>query len=227
MILNSEKLPHILTGVLETVKPFYPTPPRWKWIFFKRVAVGGVGARVFPFPFPSLSSLTHTSQWNVNSPQKSNRSFFAVEVRQRVVAFRDVWLYVWYTTVEEKGKLHVKTEWVIILFCERFWRFRKRGQICPGRFVLHKQMFCLELNFSWTLIVRKEYSLDELKQKPPPEGVDPSRLESYLNEDDFQVKRNDCVLLSVCLLCVYIDFFAHQSVSQSLVQFVIAVKYFP
>ena len=91
----------------------------------------------------------------------------------------------------KKGILHVKTELVIILFCERFCRFRKRGQIFPGQFVLHEQMFCLEVNFSWSLIIRKEYSLEELKQKPPPEGVDPSRLESYLNEDDFQVKRND------------------------------------
>ncbi|XP_015764099.1 PREDICTED: supervillin-like [Acropora digitifera] len=33
---------------------------------------------------------------------------------------------------------------------------------------------------------RKEYSLDELKQKPAPDGVDPSRLEAYLNEADFQ-----------------------------------------
>lgn len=32
------------------------------------------------------------------------------------------------------------------------------------------------------------YTLAELKQKPPPEGVDPSRLEVYLNADDFQVK---------------------------------------
>ncbi|XP_015749381.1 PREDICTED: supervillin-like [Acropora digitifera] len=33
---------------------------------------------------------------------------------------------------------------------------------------------------------RKEYNLDELKQKPAPDGVDPSRLEAYLNEADFQ-----------------------------------------
>lgn len=33
---------------------------------------------------------------------------------------------------------------------------------------------------------RQEYSLEELKQKPAPEGVDPSRLETYLSADDFQ-----------------------------------------
>ena len=35
---------------------------------------------------------------------------------------------------------------------------------------------------------RKEFSLEELKQKPPPEGVDPSRLETYLSEADFEVR---------------------------------------
>lgn len=38
-------------------------------------------------------------------------------------------------------------------------------------------------------ICRQEYSLEELKQKPPPEGVDPSRLETYLSADDFQVRK--------------------------------------
>ena len=32
--------------------------------------------------------------------------------------------------------------------------------------------------------------MDELKQKPPPEGVDPSKLEMYLNDDEFQVKNS-------------------------------------
>ena len=30
--------------------------------------------------------------------------------------------------------------------------------------------------------------MEELKQKPPPEGVDPSRLETYLSEADFEVR---------------------------------------
>ena len=51
----------------------------------------------------------------------------------------------------------------------------------------------LQGNMSYSLmcilVARKEYSLEELKQKPPPEGVDPSRLEAYLNEDDFEVKK--------------------------------------
>ena len=46
-------------------------------------------------------------------------------------------------------------------------------------------LFTLTLRF---LTCRKEYSLEELKQKPPPEGVDPSRLETYLSEADFEVR---------------------------------------
>ena len=44
---------------------------------------------------------------------------------------------------------------------------------------------------------RTEYTLEELKQKPPPEGVDPSRLEVYLNADDFQVKSSTMFLLFI------------------------------
>lgn len=44
----------------------------------------------------------------------------------------------------------------------------------------------LKLETELAKLSRKEYSLDELKQKPPPEGVDPSKLEAYLSEDDFE-----------------------------------------
>ena len=30
------------------------------------------------------------------------------------------------------------------------------------------------------------YSWDELQQRPLPDGVDPSRLERYLSDDDFE-----------------------------------------
>ncbi|XP_068614015.1 supervillin-like, partial [Brachionichthys hirsutus] len=33
---------------------------------------------------------------------------------------------------------------------------------------------------------KQEYSIDELTRKPPPEGVDPLRLEDYLSEEDFK-----------------------------------------
>ncbi len=32
-----------------------------------------------------------------------------------------------------------------------------------------------------------QYSIKELTQKPPPEGVDPLRLEDYLSDQDFKV----------------------------------------
>lgn len=35
---------------------------------------------------------------------------------------------------------------------------------------------------------RTAYPLSELQVRPPPEGVDPTKLESYLTDDDFQVR---------------------------------------
>lgn len=37
---------------------------------------------------------------------------------------------------------------------------------------------------------RTTYSLNELQVRPPPEGVDPTRLESYLTQEDFQVRQS-------------------------------------
>merc|ERR1712141_228419 len=37
----------------------------------------------------------------------------------------------------------------------------------------------------FALLSRDNYSWDELQQRPLPDGVDPSRLEKYLNDDDF------------------------------------------
>ena len=56
-----------------------------------------------------------------------------------------------------------------------------RGRVFPSVLVC----CCLHVR---SFESRTEYTLEELKQKPPPEGVDPSRLEVYLNADDFQVK---------------------------------------
>ena len=33
----------------------------------------------------------------------------------------------------------------------------------------------------------RKYSLSELQCRPPPEGVDPLRLEAFLSAEDFQV----------------------------------------
>lgn len=34
---------------------------------------------------------------------------------------------------------------------------------------------------------KQQYSIEELTAKPPPEGVDPLRLEDYLSDQDFKV----------------------------------------
>jgi len=38
---------------------------------------------------------------------------------------------------------------------------------------------------TFALLSRDNYSWEELKQRPLPDGVDPSRLEKYLSDDDF------------------------------------------
>lgn len=37
---------------------------------------------------------------------------------------------------------------------------------------------------------KSNYSWEELQQRPLPDGVDPSRLEKYLSDNDFEVKFN-------------------------------------
>ena len=44
---------------------------------------------------------------------------------------------------------------------------------------------------------RDEYTLEELKEKPLPEGVDPTRIEFYLNKEDFKVKYLNCVAFNL------------------------------
>ena len=59
------------------------------------------------------------------------------------------------------------------------------------------RVFSCKVDCVRLLVTRTEYTLDELKKKPPPEGVDPSRLETYLNADDFQVRKKNLQL--ICL----------------------------
>ena len=40
----------------------------------------------------------------------------------------------------------------------------------------------------FALLSRDNYSWEELQQRPLPDGVDPSRLEKYLSDDDFVVR---------------------------------------
>ena len=77
---------------------------------------------------------------------------------------------------------------------------------------------CFSAATSLTLIFRKEYSLDELKQKPALEGVDPSRLEAYLNEADFQVKRTSFAVIFTFITC-WFDIVVRQSIRRSVKAF--------
>lgn len=37
---------------------------------------------------------------------------------------------------------------------------------------------------------RSRFTLDELKKKPVPEGVDAAKLETYLSDEDFKVSES-------------------------------------
>lgn len=47
---------------------------------------------------------------------------------------------------------------------------------------------------------RESYSLSELQKVPPPQGVDPAKLEAYLSDSDFQVRRKQGVSLEIVVL---------------------------
>ena len=53
-----------------------------------------------------------------------------------------------------------------------------QGKIYPKR---------LDLEGELQKYSKTQFSLEELKQKPPPEGVDPAKLEVYLSDEDFKV----------------------------------------
>ena len=53
----------------------------------------------------------------------------------------------------------------------------------------------------FALLSRDNYSWEELQQRPLPDGVDPSRLEKYLNDDDFVVS----AFLSVILIFFFFE----------------------
>ena len=78
---------------------------------------------------------------------------------------------------------------------------------------------CFSAASNLTLIFRKEYSLDELKQKPAPEGVDPSRLEANLNEADFQVKRTSFAVFIFTFITCWFDMVVRRSIRWSVKAF--------
>ena len=38
---------------------------------------------------------------------------------------------------------------------------------------------------------KSEYSWEELQQRPLPDGVDPAKLERYLNDKEFEVRERE------------------------------------
>ncbi len=49
---------------------------------------------------------------------------------------------------------------------------------------------------------RTQFKLEDLRQKPPPEGVDPAKLEIYLSDEDFLVSgRGGLLLLLLLVVC--------------------------
>lgn len=51
-----------------------------------------------------------------------------------------------------------------------------------------------------TCFFRKYYSFQELTGDSPPDGVDPSKLETYLRDDEFEVSFKNCPLWPFILL---------------------------
>ena len=47
---------------------------------------------------------------------------------------------------------------------------------------------------------RTEFKLAELKQKPLPEGVDPSKLETYLSDEDFKVRHDEIMMTATMVV---------------------------
>ena len=47
---------------------------------------------------------------------------------------------------------------------------------------------------------RTRFTLEELSKRPVPEGVDPSKLETYLSDEEFKVQSNVEMFFSVCVL---------------------------
>jgi hypothetical protein len=58
---------------------------------------------------------------------------------------------------------------------------------------------------------REFYSIEELREKPPPKGVDPTKLEKYLSEEDFMVRENIFIFIITSNFCGFVwlqDFLA-------------------
>jgi len=48
--------------------------------------------------------------------------------------------------------------------------------------------YCELVEDVYTKLTQTRYTLEELQERPLPEGVDPLRLESYLPDEEFEVR---------------------------------------
>ena len=53
------------------------------------------------------------------------------------------------------------------------------------------------VTMSYSPCIRTQFSLEELKKKPLPEGVDPSKLETYLSDKDFEVHKTAIIYVYI------------------------------
>ena len=60
--------------------------------------------------------------------------------------------------------------------------------VCP----LSKAVSSADLEATFSLLSRTSYSWEELQQRPLPHGVDPARIEAYLDTLAFQVSNEHC-----------------------------------
>ena len=51
----------------------------------------------------------------------------------------------------------------------------------------HDLLYCHDNDQSY-LLIRTQFTLKELQKRPLPEGVDPSLLETYITDEEFQVR---------------------------------------
>ncbi len=68
------------------------------------------------------------------------------------------------------------------------------------------------LDRTLSALSRSTYSWEELQQRPLPDGVDPAKLEKYLSDEEFEVRRNVAMelqsILCLIILMLYILIFS-------------------
>lgn len=49
--------------------------------------------------------------------------------------------------------------------------------------------YCERIKDVYTKLTQTRYTLQELQERPLPDGVDPLKLESYLSDEEFEVRK--------------------------------------